>query len=328
MSFDPALEHPLEQPLDTPLWSENFALVFADEAARITALYSIGTWHHDPSVWRENLAVTLPDGQILVARNFGRNTCGAVVSASLSRYEVIESGQRARLCYDGPAWSHGFQQLLVPGAYGGTTRRLGLELEFVATTPLWDMHAGHEPDRTGVAGAMHIEQLGRCNGILRVDANEVTICDAVSCRDHSRGMRDVTNYRNHCWINGQFSGGRAFQLYVFRMHHIEGMALSLATVTQAGRQYPATVEHVEFVDAQQDYGRMHHIVLRSELGEMEIDVEEAWGTIPVTMTAPFNPSIGVVDDPHALIFDESLHMIWNGEAGFGWCERGFSRQPI
>ena len=75
----------LEQRPATPLWSENFALVYADPESRTSALYSIGTWYHDPSVWRENLAVTVPDGQVAVTRNFGRNTQGSVVSAALSR---------------------------------------------------------------------------------------------------------------------------------------------------------------------------------------------------------------------------------------------------
>ncbi len=75
----------LEHPPTTALWSENFALVFTDPRSRTAALFSIGTWYHDTSVWRENLAVRLPDGQIVVGTNFGRNTKGAVVSASLAK---------------------------------------------------------------------------------------------------------------------------------------------------------------------------------------------------------------------------------------------------
>ena len=53
----------LENPPTTALWSENFALVFTDPRSRTAALFSIGTWYHDTSVWRENLAVRLPDGR-------------------------------------------------------------------------------------------------------------------------------------------------------------------------------------------------------------------------------------------------------------------------
>lgn len=206
-------ECPLERRPTTPLWSENFALVFADAQSRTSALYSIGTWYHDPSVWRENLAVTLPDGRLAVTRNFGRNTKGAVVSAALSRFEIVQPDQTVRLSYDGPAWLHSLEEMLQTGLHNGKTSRITLDLTFDATAPMWDMHAAHRADPTGIAGAMHIEQLGRVNGTLQLDGSLVDIRDAASCRDHSRGARDITNFRNHCWINGQFPSGRGFQLY-------------------------------------------------------------------------------------------------------------------
>lgn len=123
MKIDPRQEYPLEAAArpDTALWSENFALVFADPEKRVSALYSIGTWHKDTSVWRENLALTMPDGQVLVGRNFGRNTKGPVVSASLSAYEIIEPEKKVRLSYNGPVSSQTFTDLMRNGANGGQT---------------------------------------------------------------------------------------------------------------------------------------------------------------------------------------------------------------
>jgi len=214
------------------------------------------------------------------------------------------------------------------GLHCGKTNRLRLDLTFEASAPMWDMHAEHKADPTGIAGAMHIEQLGRVGGMLQLDDREIGIRDAFSCRDHSRGARDVTNFRNHCWINGSFGSGRGFQLYFFKMHGLEGPALSLATVVQDGKHHPATIEHVEVVDDAEDFGRHHTVVLRSTLGEMRISVDEVLATLPIHMTSPFNPAFGIGQGSYGLLFDEAIRVGWNGETGFGWCERGFARQPI
>ncbi|MFO1426719.1 MAG: hypothetical protein U1F11_07040 [Steroidobacteraceae bacterium] len=251
------LEYPLEnerQPA-AQYWSENYALVMGDPESGVALLYSAGTWYQDPRIWRENLVISLPDGSILVSRNFGRRPPCQAVGASLSRYEVLQPLAQARLQFDGPATGHDLRGLLHAGAIGGRTHRVQLAALFAAGAPMWDMHAGDGHDATSIAGSMHIEQLGRCDGELVVDGRSYAIRGAQSCRDHSRGVRNVAPYRNHCWINGQFAGGRGFQLYVFRMHGIEGLALSRAVITEQGRQHPATVEEIEFVESTADIER-------------------------------------------------------------------------
>jgi hypothetical protein len=193
---------------------------------------------------------------------------------------------------------------------------------------MWDMHAARHADPTGIAGAMHIEQLGRASGSVRLDGSQILIRSAASCRDHSRGKRDVTNYRNHCWINGRFPSGRGFQLYFFRMHGIEQPALSLATIIERGEHHAATIEHLEVIESPADVRKPHHIVLQSTLGEMRVEVGEPIGTIPLHMTAPFNPAFGVGQGSYGLLFDQGVRLSSDGEGGIGWCERGFARQPI
>lgn len=328
MTISLAQECPLERPVDAPSWSENFALVFADPASGASALYSIGTWYRDTSVWRENLAVALPDGRIAVARGFGRNSRGAVVSASLSRYEIRTPDRAVSLTYDGPATCHTFQEMMQSGVLGGKTHRLRLHLDFEACAPTWDMHEAHQSDPTGIAGAMHIEQLGRVSGSVRLDGDELAIRDAVSCRDHSRGRRDVSLFRNHCWINGVFPGGKGFQLYFFRIHGNDGPALSLATVIAEGSHHRASIERIELADGPDDFGGEHSVVLKSALGEMRIDIRQVLATIPLHMSAPFDPAFGIGRGSYGLLFDEPVRMHCNGETGFGWCERGFSKHRI
>ena len=272
--------------------------------------------------------MALPDGRIAVARGFGRNTGGAVVSASLSRYEIRAPDRAVALAYDGPATCHTLEEMMQPGVGSGRTHRLRLTLDFAACAPTWDMHAAHHADPTGIAGAMHIEQLGRVSGSVRLDGDELAIRDAVSCRDHSRGKRDISLFRNHCWINGVFPGGKGFQLYYFRMHGTDGPALSLATVIAEGAHHPAGIEHIELVDGPDDFGRDHSVVLQSSLGEMRIAVRQVLATLPLHMSAPFDPAFGVGRGSRGVLFDEAVRMQCNGETGFGWCERGFSRHRI
>ena len=112
------------------------------------------------------------------------------------------------------------------------------------------------------------------------------------------------------------------------MHGLEGPALSLATVIQDGEHHPATIEQVEVVDGPADFGRQHTVALRSDLGEMRISVDEVLATLPIHMTSPFNPAFGIGQGSYGLLFDEAIRIGWNGETGFGWCERGFAGQPI
>jgi hypothetical protein len=328
MTISLSQECPLTERPAVPLWSENFALLAGDPAQRLSVMYSIGTWFRDPSVWRENLAVVWPDGQVFTTRNFGRNTLGKVVSAALSRYEIIEQDRRVRLGYDGPVWGHSFAELMREGQHSGKTSRLVLDVRFNACAPTWDMHAGHEHDPTGIAGAMHIEQLGEIEGSVRLDDRELKLANVPACRDHSRGKREVTNYRNHCWINGRFPSGRAFQLYYFRMHGVDGAALSVATIVHQNRHVPATIEHIEIADDVADAGRTHALRLRSALGEMNVAIAEVLTTIPVQMSAPFNPAFGSGRGSYAQMFDEAVRLECDGETGYGWCERGFSKQPL
>jgi hypothetical protein len=274
------------------------------------------------------LAVTFPNGQIATTRNYGRNTEGNVVSAALCRYEIVKADEVVRLTYDGPVWTHSLGELLEEGLLNSRTQRLNLDLTFEAKHPMWDMHGRHASDATGIAGAMHIEQLGQVNGKLKLNDWEIAVHDAYACRDHSRGGREVSGFRNHCWLNGIFSGGRGFQLYFFKMHGLVEPALAQATIMYRNEQIPATIQHIELTDSASDHGKLHTVILESELGEMKIQVTEVLSTIPIHMTAPFNPAFGLGKGSHGLLFDEAVVLEWNGEKGIGWCERGFSKRKI
>ena len=320
-------EYPLAKQLDSELWSENFALAMSDTTNEISMLYSIGTWYDDTSIWREKLSIQMPDGHILIGRNYGRNTGGSVVSGALSRYEIIEHEKQVRMQWNGPVWSHSFDELMTRGFNGGLARNLNLDVHFEATTPIWDMKKDGQKDKTGITGAMHTEQLGRCHGSLRYNGQNWAISKALSCRDHSRGKRDFAPYKTHCWINGEFENGRAFQLYAAEIYGLDGPALSSATVIEDGVHYPATITHVEFISGHDDYRKRQTIGLESAIGKMQIEVTRVRSCLPVSVVTPFEAQAGIIKDrDYGLIFDETVDLLWNGHTGLGWSERGWSKK--
>ena len=316
-------EYPLAAPVATPHWSENFALAAADGRTGLTFLLSIGTWHGDTSVWREKLTIVLPSGERLISRNYGRATEGSIVSASIAKYEILEPGRRMHFTFDGPVWEYGFDELMATGFAGGMAHMLTLDITFEASAPLWDMHGAHALDETGIMGAMHTEQIGRCDGRLHYRGQDILLDGAHGARDHSRGPRDMGPYRDHAWINGQFEDGRGFHLYAAHLIGRDDLALSKAVIVRDGALHPATILDVSFIGSPLDYGLAHNVVLESDGQRMEIAISRAFGSIVTSVLAPFEAQPGMMPGKqHVTIFDEGVILSCDGVAGIGFCERG------
>ena len=134
----------------------------------------------------------------------------------------------------------------------------------------------------------------------------------------------------HAWVNGAFPGGRAFYVYAMRLQGHQDIGMSNAAVAQDDQLYPATVLHVDLMSAREDCGRPHRIVLRSELGEMEIKVTDTLNSFPYSMVEPFDTTVGRVAHarPYASLYDEFARVRWGDLQGMGWTERGLAPQPL
>jgi hypothetical protein len=318
-------ERALAVPLKDVLWSENFALAMADAKSGTSFLLSIGTWFADPTVWREKLTVVLPDGRMLVARNYGRATQGDTVGASLARYEIVEDGKRIRFRFDGPMMAYSFEDLLRGGAAGRTAGRASIDVEFRASAPMWFMHGEADRDETGIMGAMHDEQLGHCTGYVSFEGVTIEISKAHACRDHSRGTRDMRHYRAHAWINGQFDDGRGFQLYHAHLQGRDDPALAKAVIAKEGKLIPARIEGLTYIAGPTDHGRTHDFLLISEDDVMHVQVTQVIGSVVTGVLAPFEAFAGAIPgQPHITIFDEVVLLKCDGVTGTGMCERGIA----
>jgi hypothetical protein len=327
MSMNDQNEFPLERQPDVAFASENFALMCLDSNARVAVLYSIGTWHFDTSVWREVLAVAFEDGSLAVAKNFGRGTRGNTVSACLSQYQIVESGKRVHLSFNGPASYRPFDELVKRGLVNtGEPRKLKLDIEFEAVAPMWDMKGQHD-DKTGIAGSMHTEQIGSCSGTIAFAARNVQVRGGYAVRDHSRGPRTTEKYERHCWLNGRFESGRCFHTYTMDVDGVSRPAMSHAVVFEGDKPFPAEIKEIEYIRGPGDARKLHRFILSSALGEMRIDVTGVISSVPVSMLEPFDLSPGAMPDVSAgvrngIVFDEAVEIEWLGTKGVGWSERG------
>lgn len=321
-------EYPIAEIPDTPWWSENFASMYSSPAERVAVFYSIGRWHGDPSMWREVIMVSLPDGRVLHHRGFARSGTATGPGSALSQYEVIEPGQTVTMRFDGPVMETALKELIERGALGEPTKRCKIDLQFESAAPMWNMR-GDSAEAGSVAGSIHIDHAGRSQGTIEYDGRSFRFDDGYGVRDHSRGVREVSHYGAHNWINGVFPSGRAFYLYGMRSQDSTTMGMSNTAMAQDGVVYPAEVVETELATSWADAGKPHRVILRSELGEMEIEVAESLNTFASSMVCPYDTLPGAVHHrPAAGLIDESVLLRWNGEEAHGWAERGFTDGPL
>jgi hypothetical protein len=321
-------EYPIEVIPDTPLWSENFALVAVEGAKRASVFYSIGRWYADPTIWRENILMALPGGRIIFARQYGRNASPKGPGASFSTLEVIRPERELRLTYAGPVWESTLERMLEQGIPEAPAGICSLDLLFEGTGPVWNMR-GDSAEASAMAGGLHIEQIGKANATLSYKGEKLTFEDCYTIRDHSRGVRDPTSFKKHCWLNGDFPGRRSFFVYAMQFQGGDAAGMSNAVILEGGKFHPASVAHVEFISGAADMRKPQLLILDSGLGRMEINFAEVLTSIPVSFVNPFDPLPGrVVGRPAVIMFDEAVRLEWDGAQGLGWSERGVAPIPL
>lgn len=322
-------DYPIRSVPDTPLWSENYAFNCFEPTQGIGFAAFLGRWWGDPGLWREFIQIGLPGDRILCVKNYGRAATAEVASASMFRVEILKPGQSLRLIYDGPAWEHARADLLKHGFLDAPLKRLKVDLRFDAVSPLWNM-SGAAARSSAVAGALHIEQVGRGNGTIEYGDERYTIRDGFMNRDHSRGFRNMAQFRRHCWAQGWFADEQlSFNVYAIELFGVDGLAMSNATISKGERRYPAQVIDVEMIRGQLDARRPYRITLRSELGELKLLRRDTCTSTPIAFTTPWDLHHGVTPGiASALTFEESVRWDWDGRDGIGWSERAYIHEPF
>jgi len=321
-------EFPIQRIPDTPLWSENYALMLANPSTSASIYYSCGRWLGDPTIWREVIGVVLPSGNVLVAKNYGRNSSVNGPGASLSTLNILEPEQQLQLRFSGPVVETTDDSPLVNGYRDGPKMLCTIDLLFDAVTPVWNMK-GDSREAATIAGSMHIEQIGSVTGIVAYDGQSHQFENGYGVRDHSRGVRDVSNYRWHCWLNGRFPGDRFFCLYAMQLQGSETIGMSNACIFEDGKIHAAQLLHGDLLVDPEDYHRLHTFVIGSDLGQMEVRVSQVLTNFFTSMIYPYDILPGWIRyRSSAVMMDQLVTFEWEKRKGIGWSEVGFARCPL
>jgi hypothetical protein len=321
-------EFPIREIPDTALWSENYAMLIGDPRNNVAVYFSCGRWLDEPTIWREVISVVLGNERVLVAKNYGRGATDKGPGGSLASLEVVEPEHTLRLRFKGPVIATTDELLLTHG-FRDSAKSLGvIDLTFEGASPVWNMK-GDSVEASTIAGSLHIEQIGAVSGTITHGGKTYTLDNAYAVRDHSRGIRDVSSYRYHCWLNGRLGPERFFFLYGMQLQGSGELGMSNAAIFDRGKLYPAKLVDHDVLADQQDHLRPRTIVLDSELGKMKIRTTQILTNFASSMISPYDMSPGWTQ------YDRSAHMVdqlatfdCNGEPATGWVEQGFAPQPL
>lgn len=311
------------------MWSENYAFMINDSAQGIAAFCLMGRWIKDPSIWRELLMVQLPDGSILHHKAWGAGTSANVVSASLTRIELLPERNRFHLSFYGPIARTAEDELRARGPVNQPLTPCRISIDISSDVPVWDM-SGHASSAEQIAGRMHVEQVGSASGTIEVDGRRYELRDAFMQRDHSSGVRDVSLFRRHCWAQGRFpQRDLTFNLYSMIVFGSEDAPMMNASVTQGGRRYPAAITEMVYLDSRDEVRKPYGLTLQSELGEMHFRVVDFVASFPTAFISPWDMSAGTYPDVHCVTgLEEAVVWEWDDLRGDGWSERSYNDRPF
>jgi hypothetical protein len=320
-------EYPLAVvPTDIPSWSENYAIMFADPVRRAAILYLCGRWHADPTIWREVIGISLPGDRILYAKNYGRGASPRGPGASLSRFEVTEPGRTARLTFDGPVQEGTITDLLAHGTSERSSSGCAVDLVFEAATPIWNMDTSSAA--AAISGSLHIEQIGRVDGMIEHGGERFVFDRGYGIRDHSRGPRHVSRFKWHCWLNALLDDGRAIFVYAMQAQGADAPGMLNASIVVDGVHHRARVTAVE-APTPADLAKPYAIGLESDLGAMTVRVETVVTDCPMSFVVPFDTAIGAIGGmPSGLCHDQCVRVACDGVPGIGWSERGYAERQL
>ena len=316
-------------PEDIANWSENLQLVVND--GRTGVYVHLGRQTDDPGIWEGILVVFLDGEQLLVSRTFGRApTLSAATSGPLSFRPVVPL-REWELTFDGMARPISRAEGAAGPVTEGVVVPVTLTLSVHGTTPIWGV--GSRPDTARTSGVSssslhaqdwantHVEQACRVSGRLVGPGFDRPI-DNVGFRDHSVGPRDFTHLSSEVWSCCAFPSGRAF----VGLH-----------VVQDNRPEPFTHGFVFDGEKLHDMDSFAGPVLTSPLGDPhDFDVRFSSGAGVAELTGQLSNSMAFTFDypfrmpmgPRArgaVPVEGPARYLWDGEEGFGWLERIYTR---
>jgi hypothetical protein len=201
-------ELPVKKLPDVVDWSENYAFIGYDFNRHIGFCAYIGRWVKNPSVWREQLYLYLPDGSILSHTGMGKSATDGVITAGCLALQCLEAGGTWQIDFDGPMRRDTLDQLCTEPV----NQRSPINVQFNVTIdhrcPVWMFPRADN----STFGKFHYEQMGVSRGTLAFAGTTLSF-EAPTYRDHTRGPRNLSHYNGHIWLQLHFPNGPSFSTY-------------------------------------------------------------------------------------------------------------------
>lgn len=314
-ALDPTLDLP-HGPFDDPATVENYQWLAMNDAG-IGLICHLGTAPGDATLWHTLSAVSLPSGEVYVAKAVGRPADTASAGTPLHGMQCEAPFERWRFHADAGFQRTDFAELGAGPLHDRPTTAVAIDVAFTMAGPVWNP-AGSEdqPDW----GTFHLEQAIRANGTVQVGAEKFDF-DGLGFRDHSRGHRDLRNVEHSFWCNGTFPSGRTFAS--LQVTNRDGHTESRAAISDGG----------PFVDARiVETPAIHHpnhdpLEIKLVLGDNDGTDHQISGLVSGGATWSIVGGSefcmgAAIDVPDAYLLPQSIiKWNWDGETGYGLADR-------
>lgn len=320
---DDEFPHPLAPDKAPRCYSENY--LFCGFDGKVGFFTHMGRTPMDPMLWRGLVIIYLPNGKLLVTKDYGRRETRQGPGSNALRYVCNEPLQQWTLHYDGAARLVDRHDLLTGVLGDGPVEPLSFELKFETLGQVWnfweDLVAKGDP-----VGHLHHEGPGRISGTIRY-AGQTIDFNGTGYRDHTVGVREMGGVLFTGWCHAEFPSGRTFGALQYRTRNRP--TVNAAFVSDGKTLTP--VELIEGPGVQSPSGAPDRFVVRLKNGEK---IEEIRGEIqhsaPLTWLHPYEILLGCDwTKPYALVSVEAPSRYWwDGEEGFGHCERACLVQEL
>ncbi|GGM98460.1 hypothetical protein [Streptomyces fuscichromogenes] len=333
--LDPSREHVFAERPDNPEMRDSVSMWISDDRGALgiprVAIEAVAS---DWGAHQLQLNVAFPDGRVYRLRESGQSHPALDGDG---RATVLGTGPLAFQCLEPfTTWTVTFHgtavqastQALIAGSTDGPRVDLAFRVEATMAAPPWIQgallpEAGERLRATSegaLMGGPRYEQLFQAKGSLCVGGEEHTFAGS-GLRIRRQGVRDLTDFRGHCWQSALFPSGRAFGYIAYPPRDDGQPTFNEGFLYQGdGPLIPARVVQAPWLGRLQPTGEDVSVVFESELGKTRIGGETVVSTFDV-VDRPSMPNFPVLHQGGA-------RYRWDGEETYGMLERSSARDKI
>lgn len=316
---------------DIPNWNETRFFGHYSPESKVGIFVHLGRQRGFLDVWWSQIGVLLPDGRLLVDRQWQRTSDPMGLRGGNLTLVATQPRKTLYCAFDGGAQLCTEEQLArATRGDGADQMPLRWELQAIAQSEVWDMMA-QPSDAEWAAGhkATHRQQHFACTGTL-IAGNEVYPLDGPGYNDHSSGQRTWETFGGHWFMSAVFPDRSLFQISTL---NLDGeVSLCVGAVMQND-----TITYVTDADG----GLMRDLLGGPRAYDASVTLEdgrtvelksEVLATLPITINVA-NENLNGCEWEHpqdTVLYNEgwAKYTLSDGTVGYGHLERSARREWI